>query len=105
MDDDEEEGGISFVTDAAPPSLAADDSFDAPVVSGATPAADEKPRGKAPKGSNGQQLMWDPVLGTYIEGAYEAEAKELCSALLRKDPSERLTIEQVSASVMATDDH
>jgi hypothetical protein len=77
MDDDEEEGGISFVTDAAPPSLAADDSFDAPVVSGATPAADEKPRGKAPKGSNGQQLMWDPVLGTYIEGAYEAEAKEL----------------------------
>jgi hypothetical protein len=34
-----------------------------------------------------------------------AEAKELCSALLRKDPAERLTIEQVSASVMATDDH
>ena len=77
MDDDEEEGVISFVTDAAPPSLAADDSFDAPVVPGAMPAADEKPRGKALKGSNGQQLMWDPVLGTYIEGSYEAEAKEL----------------------------
>ena len=80
MDDDDEGGELSFVTDpvSAVPELAADDSFDAPVFAGQVGAPSAaKPRGPAPKGKDGQKLTWDEALGAWVEGGYEAEAKEL----------------------------